>query len=97
MATAAAVVAAAMRRVTEHLMSSNAVSADTAVYYVPDRRIRRRVLDRLVRRGVIVETEPDTYYLDVPAFDQWRRTRRKRVAFAMTGVAAIAAIAALLA
>jgi hypothetical protein len=97
MATAAAVVGAAIRRVTSHLMSNNAVSPDSAVYYVPDRHIRRRVLARLVRRGVIVETEPDTYYLDVPAFDEWRRTRRKRVAFAMGGVAAIAAIAALLA
>jgi hypothetical protein len=97
MATAAAVVAAAMRRVTSHLMTNNAVSADSAIYYVPDRRIRRRVLERLVRRGVIVEMQPDTYYLDLPAYDEWRRNRRKRVAFAMGGVAAIAAIAALLA
>jgi hypothetical protein len=97
MATAAAVVAAAMRRVTSHLMTNNAVSADSAIYYVPDRRIRQRVLDRLVRRGVIVETEPDHYYIDVPAYEEWRRIRRKRVAFAMSGVAAIAAIAALLA
>jgi hypothetical protein len=97
MATAAAAVAAAMRRVTSHLMSNNAVSRDSAVHYVPDRGIRRRVLARLVRRGVIVETEPDTYYLDLPAYDEWRRTRRKRVAVAMGGVAAIAAIAALLA
>jgi hypothetical protein len=97
MATAAAAVGAAIRRVTSHLMSNNAVSADSAVYYVPDRRLRRRVLARLVRRGVIVETAPDTYYLDVPAYDEWRRTRRRRIAFAMGGVAAIAAIAALLA
>jgi len=55
------------------------------------------VLARLVRRGVIVETAPDTYYLDVPAYDEWRRTRRRRVAFAMGGVAVVAAIAALLA
>jgi len=86
-----------MRRVTEHLMSNNAVSAQSAIYYVPDRRIRRRVLERLVRRGVIVQTEPDTYYLDVPVYEEWRRSRRKRVAIAMGGVAAIAAIAALLA
>ena len=55
------------------------------------------MLARLVRRGVIVETAPDTYYLDVPAYDEWRRTRRRRVAFAMGGVAVVAAIAALLA
>ena len=97
MATAAAAVAVAMRKVTSHLMSNNAVSADSAVYYVPDRHLRRRVLARLVRRGVIVETAPDTYYLDVPAFDEWRSTRHRRVALAIGGVAAIAAIAALLA
>ena len=97
MATAAAAVAVAMRKVTSHLMSDNAVSPESAVYYVPDRRLRRRVLARLVRRGVIVETAPDTYYLDVPAYDEWRRTRRRRVAFAMGAVAVVAAIAALLA
>ena len=97
MATAAAAVAVAMRKVTSHLMSNNAVSADSAVYYVPDRHLRRRVLARLVRRGVIVETAPDTYSLDVPAFDEWRSTRHRRVALAIGGVAAIAAIAALLA
>ena len=97
MATAAAAVAVAMRKVTSHLMSNNAVSADSAVHFVPDRRLQRRVLARLVNRGVIVESRPDTYYLDVPAYDEWRRSRRRRVAFAMGGVAAIAAIAALLA
>ena len=95
MATAA--VAVAMRKVTSHLMSNNAVSPESAIYYVPDRRLRRRMLARLVRRGVIVETAADTYYLDVPAYDEWRSTRRKRVAFAMGGVAVVAAIAALLA
>lgn len=97
MATAAAAVAVAMRKVTSHLMSNNAVGPDSAVLFVPGRHIQRRVLARLVRRGVIVETGPDTYYLDVPTYDEWRRTRRRRVAFAMGGVAAIAAIAALLA
>jgi hypothetical protein len=86
-----------MRKVTSHLMSNNAVSPESAIYYVPDRRLRRRMLARLVRRGVIVETAADTYYLDVPAYDEWRSTRRKRVAFAMGGVAVVAAIAALLA
>ena len=86
-----------MRKVTSHLMSNNAVSRESAIYYVPERRLRRRVLARLIRRGVIVETEPDTYYLDVPAFDEWRRTRHRRIAFAMGGVAVVAAIAALLA
>ena len=53
-------VAFAMRRVTPHLMSNNAVSPE-AVAFVPDRHLQRRMLARLVGRGVIVETGPDRY------------------------------------
>lgn len=85
MATAAAAVGVAMRRVTSHLMSNNAVSAESAVYFIPDRRLQRRVLARLIRRGVIVETAPDTYYLDVPSYDRWRRGLRRRIALVFGG------------
>jgi hypothetical protein len=77
-------------------MSNNAVSAENAVYYVPDRGLQRRMLARLVRRGVIVETGPDRYYLDVPAYDRWRRGLRRRVALILGG-AMLAGFAALLA
>jgi hypothetical protein len=66
-------------------MSNNAVSADSAVYYVPDRALQRRMLARLIRRGVIVETGPDRYYLDVPAYDRWRRGLRRRIALILGG------------
>jgi|SRR5689334_23317845 len=85
MATAAAAVGAAMRKVTSHLMSNNAVSAESAVYYVPDRGIQRRMLARLIRRGVIIETRADTYYLDIPAYDTWRRGLRRRIALIFGG------------
>jgi len=97
MATAAAAVGAAMRRVTSHLMAANAVGPDSAIYFVPDRRLQRRVLDRLIRRGVIVETKPDTYYIDMPAYDRWRRSMRGRAALLIGGVALFSAVAALLA
>ena len=98
MATAAAaVVAKARRDVTSHFMQRNAVSSDAAVQWVPDRRLQRRVLDRFVRQGVLIEVAPDTYYLDVPAYDRWRRSARKRMAIALAGVAAIAAAVAALA
>ena len=84
-----------MRKVTSHLMSNNAVSADSAVYFIPDRRLQRRMLARLVRRGVIVETEPDHYYLDVPAYDRWRRNLRRRIALIFGG-AVLAGIGAAL-
>lgn len=97
MATAAAaVVAKARRDVVSHFMQLNAVSASAAVTWVPERRIKRRALERFVRQGVIVETGQHTFYLDLPAYDRWRRSTRKRVAMALAGVAAIgAAVAAL--
>ena len=97
MATAAAAVGAAMRRVISHLMGANAVSPESAVYFVPERRLQRRVLDRLIRRGVIVETKPETYYIDIPVYDRWRRTLRGRAALAIGGVVLLSALAALLA
>jgi uncharacterized PurR-regulated membrane protein YhhQ (DUF165 family) len=59
-----------MRKVTSHLMSNNAVSADSAVYFVPD-------------------------YLDVPAYDRWRRNLRRRIALIFGG-AVLAGIGAAL-
>jgi hypothetical protein len=97
MATAAAaVVAKARRDVISHFMQLNAVNRDAAVRWLPDRRIQRRALARFVRQDVIVETSEETYYLDLPAYDRWRRSARKRMAIALAGVAAIgAALAAL--
>lgn len=98
MATAAAaIVAKARREVVSHLMQNNAVSEGSAVRWVPDRRIQRRMLDRLVRRGVIVRTADDSYYLDVPAYDDWKTSLRRRAAIAVGGVAVIGAILAALA
>ena len=97
MATAAAaIVAKARREVVSHFMQRNAVSAGQAVQWIPDRRIQRRMLDRLVRRGVIVETAEDTYYLDLPAYDEWARSRRRRTALALGTVALIGGLLAAL-
>ena len=82
---ASAAVAVALRRVTSHLMSNNAVSPETAVHFVPDRPLQRRMLRRLVRREVIVETGPDRYYIDIPAYDRWRRSLRRRIALILGG------------
>jgi len=85
-----------MRKVVSYLMSNNAVSPETAVHFIPERHLQRRMLARLIRRDVIVETGPDRYYLDVPAYDAWRRGLRRRVALLMGGVAAALAGVALL-
>jgi hypothetical protein len=83
---ASAAVAVAIRKVVSHLMSSNAVSPESAVYFVPDRALQRRMLARLIRREVIVETAPDKYYIDIPAYDRWRRGLRRRVALIFGGM-----------
>lgn len=97
MATAAAaVVAKARRDVISHFMQVNGVAAEKALRWVPDRHVQRRALARFVRQGVIVETADDTYYLDVPAYDRWRRSARRRLALALAGIAAVgAAVAAI--
>ena len=96
MATAAAIVAKARRDVISHLMSRNAVAPDKAVEWVPDRRIQRRQIERMVDAGVIVSTGTDRYYLHVPAYDEWRRKLRRRAAFVMASLVAIgAAVAAI--
>lgn len=98
MATAAAaIVAKARRDVVSHFMQHNAVSAGQALRWIPDRHIQRRMLARLVRRGVIVETADDSYYLDLPAYDEWARSRRRRTAVALGSVVAIGALLAALA
>lgn len=83
---ASAAVAVAIRRVVSHLMSNNAVSPESAVYFVPDRPLQRRMLGRLIRREVIVETAPNKYYIDIPAYDRWRRGLRRRVALIFGGM-----------
>jgi hypothetical protein len=98
MATAAAaVVAKARRDVLSHFMQANAVDANSASHWVPERRIQRRVLDRMVRQGILVETTTDTYFLDLPAYDDWKRGMRRRAAVLIGSVVALAAAAALFA
>jgi CTP-dependent riboflavin kinase len=89
MATAAAIVARARRDVISHFMERNAVSSDAAVRWVPERHIQRRMLARLIRRGVLVETGEDTYFLDVPAYDRWKRSLRLRTVVLLAGVAVV--------
>jgi len=96
MASGAAAVARARRRVISHFMQNNAVSPDTAILVVPDRPLEERALQRLVGYGVLVETTKHTYYLDVRAYDRWRNERRKRAIIALLIAGLISLLAALL-
>lgn len=93
---ASAALAVALRRVVSHLMVNNAVSPQSSVHYTPDRPLQRRMLARLIRRGVVVETGPDRYFIDIPEYDRWRRGLRRRIAMILGGVLLAGVGAALL-
>ena len=90
MATAAAaMIAKARRDVIDHLLVAQAVSAGSAISYLPPRRIERSQLQRLTRRGVCHETQPGTYWVDLPAYVDWRAAMRRRVALIAVGLGVI--------
>lgn len=88
--TAAAMVAKARRDVISHFMARNAVSADSAVPYQPERRIRRRMFERLQAAGVLQPGKRGGYWLDVPRWDSYSRRRRRRVGALIAGAVAVA-------
>jgi hypothetical protein len=98
MATAAAaIIGKARRDVISYFLQRNAVSANAAVTWVPERNVQRRMLARFLRNGVVIEEAPDTYFVDVAAYDRWRRGMRRRAAAMAIGVGVVGAILAALA
>ena len=88
--TAAAMVAKARRDVISHFMQRDAVSAAKAVPYQPDRRIRRRMFERLQAAGVLKPGSGGGHYLDVPLWDTYSRKRRRRAGALIAGSVALA-------
>jgi len=98
MATAAAaIIGKARRDVISYFLQRNAVSANAAVTWVPERNVQRRMLARFLRNGVVIEEAPDTYFVDVATYDRWRRGMRRRAAAMAIGVGVVGAILAALA
>ena len=94
--TAAAVIARARRDVVTHFMAANAVSAESAVAYQPGRNVLQRQFERLCGAGVIQAAGDGRYWIDAPRYDQWSRSRRRRVILAIVAVLVIAAIMGLM-
>lgn len=91
-AAVAAASARARRRVVSHFMSRNAVSAEHAVGFTPERRLERRFFERLRDEGVIVPARNGTFYIDAPKLDAFQARRRTRVKYAIaTALAAVVA------
>jgi hypothetical protein len=85
----------AQRKVTSHLASVGATSADAAVSYVPRRRFERRALTHLQSKGVVSLAEGGRYWVDEAKAANLQRATRKRIAVIAGG--ALAAVAAVFA
>ena len=96
-AGAAAAAARARRRLVSHFMSNDAVSADKAIPYAPDRGIERRLLERLIEIGVLHVGKAGTYWLDIPAYDKWSKSRRRRAGLMIGAAVAVGAALAMFA
>jgi len=87
--TAAAVIAKARGDVVSHFIRANAVSKESAISYVPSRRIRIRQFAKLRETDVIRAADGDRYWIDAPRYKKWSRSRRRRMVVAVGGVALI--------
>lgn len=90
---AAGAAARARKRLVSHFMAANAVSATAAVAYEPHRGMERRWLEHLIDKGVLHRGKAGSYWIDIPAYEKWSRSRRQRLG-AIVG-AAVAVSAAL--
>jgi hypothetical protein len=89
----AAAAAAAQRRVIETFRISGATSPEAAITTpVMDRRLQRKTLERLLRVGVVRETEDGRAWLDEPALAAYLRKRRTRALAVIGGVVGVAAV-----
>ena len=87
--------AIAERRIVEHFLDLDAVSAADAVAYLPKHPSRRRAFDRLKGSDVIREAGRDRWYLDEDKWNERRGFRRSRIAGAVILAAAFGVFAAL--
>ncbi len=87
--------AIAERRIVEHFLELDAVSAADAVHYDPQRPGLRRAFDRLKGSDVIRSAGRDRWYLDEDKWDKRRGFRRSRVAGAIVIAAAVGVLAVL--
>lgn len=92
MATAAAaVIAKARRDIVSHFMQANATSAGSAVAFEPARLAQRRQFAAMRDAGVL-KPSGQRFWLDLPRYDEWTRTRRRRAGFIAGGLAIAAAV-----
>lgn len=96
-----AVVMRARRQIIDQLAEAGATSEATAVPLAPERRLDRKALEFLCRRGLVVEPQPGRYFVRLEAAHEWHRQLHRRAFIVMATVIvlviALAATAAMFA
>jgi hypothetical protein len=82
-AAAGAARARAQREVVSLFMSNNAVGADKAIPFTANHRLEQKCFDRFRDLGVIQPASNGGYYLDIPAYDAYRRGQRRMIVVIM--------------
>jgi len=97
MATAAAaLIARARREIQHHFFAADAVRPDRAVAFDPDSGMEQRQFQRMRGLGIIRETQPGLFWLDVVAYDMELRRRHRVQRGALLAIIAALVIALLL-
>jgi hypothetical protein len=75
-----AIIAIKVHKILERFKQHGAVTPDSALPLEKIGVSKRLVLQRLIRRGVIMEVTPDKYYLNKENLAVYNRNRRTRAA-----------------
>ena len=78
MGSAAGYIIAKQNQIVRRFHEAGALSAETAVDLAQAGCRDTRVFQRMVRRGIFKPVDQGKYYLDIPAWLEFRRGRRER-------------------
>ena len=88
----AAFIIAKQNQYLRRFQEAGAISAETAASLEQVGCRDARMFQRLVRRGVIRQTAPGKYYLDIEAAQEFRRARRERALTALVIILVVAIV-----
>ena len=89
-----AMVMRARLRIIAQLEEAGAISADRAVAFAPARRLERKALEFLLRRGLVEEPRPGRYFAHSDEAAAWHAAMHRRALFGITAAVAIVSAAA---
>lgn len=72
-------VAKARRRIVDHFCALHAIEAEDAIEFAPQSLIEHSQFDKMRRDGVIVQTLPGYYWLDLDRHKVATERRRRRL------------------